>query len=240
MKIVQSIALAAVASFLLSLPATATNSISIAGIEMSARFPDTDMDGNRKAFVLQDATRYFSKTVRLNLSGESETNLVAIHSAAMVARNPNFEDGFRFIVDEGETNMVVSRALASLYEDLSDWEIRTNLVAKADEFLSCLGVDPVSIAAMERRSRFRHFENGGFRPPSVDEATDEDTIQALSEIRDRFDFAGVCMLELKYSEEFSCWTLPIRFLFQTGTNDFERAVLSTPMVFVDESWRLVY
>lgn len=240
MKPFKSVSLLFAAALLPALSAQVTNSISVAGIKVQVQFPNMNLENSRKEFILQDAARYFSQVIRLDYPEEAGTTLVASRSGSMVARNKTFEAGFRFTADAGITNLVVSETLASLYGNLSDWVLRTNLLAKADEFLSCLDANPSSFSSGVRRSRFRHFENGSFRQPSVDEASDEDVVQSLLEIQERFSFTGACILDLDYSEEFDCWTLPLRFLFQSGTNEFEKAVLSTPAVFVDGAWRLLY
>ena len=87
---------------------------------------------------------------------------------------------------------------------------------------------------------FSRYENGSFRFPSAEEASDEEVVVALSDIASRFDFSGACLLELEQSSEAPCWMIPLRYGFATGTNDFEKAILSVPAVFVDGSWSLAF
>ena len=96
------------------------------------------------------------------------------------------------------------------------------------------------LSAAERRRLFRRYEEGSFRTPSTDEASDEEVVVALSDIASRFDFSGACLLELEQSSEAPCWMIPLRYGFAAGTNDFEKAILSAPAVFVDGFWGLIF
>ena len=100
-------------------------------------------------------------------------------------------------------------------------------------------VDQLLLAA-ERRMLFRRYENGSFRVPFSEEASDEEVVAALADIASRFDFSGACLLELEHSSDAPCWMIPLRYGFAAGTNAFEKAILSAPAVFVDGSWALTF
>ncbi len=222
-------------------PCTAdTNIVHIAGMGIPVRFPEIGLDSSRQEWIRQDAGRYFKQVDQLLPADQDGTNLVAVRSAAMVARNPEFENGFRFEVGSTGTNMVVSNTLASRYGSLGDWSVRTNLLSKTDALVLTLRNGPASLSTAERRLLFRCYETGSFRAPSAEEASDEEVFAALSDIASRFDFSGACLLELEQSSEASCWMIPLRYGFAAGTNNFEKAILSAPAVFVDGSWALTF
>ena len=213
-----------------------TNTIHVAGMEIPVRFPES----SRWELIRQDAERYFKQVDQLLSAEQGGTNLIVVRSAAMVARNPELEDGFRFEVGPTGTNLVVSDTLASRYGSLDNWTTRTNLLSKADALVLMLQNGPALLSAAERRMLFRRYEEGSFRTPSTDEASDEEFVVALSDIASRFDFSGACLLELEQSSDAPCWMIPLRYEFAAGTNDFEKAVLSTSAVFVDGSWALIF
>lgn len=217
-----------------------TNEVSVAGQTISVCFPSNGLDSVRRAFVVRDAARYFSTADRLEPLDGNGSILVPVRSSALVARNGELETGVLFEAAGPATNMVVSETLSNRYAAMSDWSVRTNLLAKADDFLDNLSAGPVGLSPAERRNLFRRCEEGSLRAPFASEASDDDVVQALSDIANRFRFSGACLLELELSSETSCWTLPLRYSFETGTNEFERAVLSTPSAFVDGSWRLLF
>jgi hypothetical protein len=217
-----------------------TNTIHVAGMEIPVRFPESGLDFSRWELIRQDAERYFKQVDQLLSAEQGGTNLVAVRSAAMVARNPEFENGLRFEVGPAGTNLVVSDSLASRYGLLDNWSIRTNLLSKTDTLVLTLRNGPTSLSTAERRQLFRRYENGLFRVPSAEEASDEEVVAALSDIAVRFDFSGACLLELEQSSEASCWMIPLRYGFAAGTNNFEKAILSAPAVFVDGSWALTF
>ena len=217
-----------------------TNTIHVAGMEIPVRFPESGLDFSRWELIRQDAERYFKQVDQLLSAEQGGTNLVVVRSAAMVAPNPEFENGFRFEVGSTGTNMIVSDALASRYGSLGDWSVRTNLLSKTDALVLTLRNGPASLSTAERRLLFRCYENGSFRAPSAEEASDEEVFAALSDIASRFDFSGACLLELEQSSEAPCWMIPLRYGFAAGTNDFEKAILSAPAVFVDGSWALTF
>ncbi len=217
-----------------------TNTIHVAGMEIPVRFPESGLDFSRWELIRQDAERYFKQVDQLLSAEQGGTNLVAVRSAAMVARNPEFENGFRFEVGSTGTNMVVSNTLASRYGSLGDWSVRTNLLSKTDALVLTLRNGPASLSTAERRLLFRCYETGSFRAPSAEEASDEEVFAALSDIASRFDFSGACLLELEQSSEAPCWMIPLRYEFAAGTNAFEKAILSAPAVFVDGSWALTF
>lgn len=206
------------------------NIIHIAGTEISVRFPESGLDSSRQKWIRQDAERYFTHIDQLLPADQDGTNLVAVRSAAMVARNPEFENGFHFEVGPAGTNPVVSATLASLYGSLDNWSIRTNLLSKTDTLVLTLRNGPTSLSTAERRQLFRRYENGLFRVPSAEEASDEEVVAALSDIAVRFDFSGACLLELEQSSEAPCWMISLRYGFAAGTNNFEKAILSAPAV----------
>ena len=217
-----------------------TNVIHVAGMEIHVQIPESGLVSSRQEWIRQDANRYFKQVDQLILSDQDGTNLVAVRSAAMVARNPEFEDGFRFEVGPTGTNLVLSDTLASRYGSLDDWSTRTNLLSKTDTLVLTLRNGPTSLSTAERRQLFRRYENGSFRVPSAEEASDEEVVAALSDIAVRFDFSGACLLELEQSSEAPCWMIPLRYGFAAGTNNFEKAILSAPAVFVDGSWALTF
>ena len=217
-----------------------TNTVHVAGLAIPVRFPDSCLDSSRQELIRQDAERYFKQADQLLPADQSGTNLTVVRSAAMVARNPEFENGFRFEVGPTGTNMVVSGILSSRYDSLDDWSTRTNLLLKTDALVLTLRNGPASLSTTERRMLFRRYENGSFRAPSAEEASDEDVVVSLSDIASRFDFSGACLLELERCPEAPCWMIPLRYGFETGTDDFEKAILSTPAVFVEGSWRLAF
>lgn len=217
-----------------------TNVVHVAGVTIPVRFPESGLDDCRREMIRQDADRYFKQVDRLLPADQGGTNLVATRSAAMVARNPEFENGFRFEIGPLGTNLVVSETLAFRYETLDNWTHRTNLLSKADALLLALRSGPVALSSAERRMLFRRCDNGSLRIPSVEEASDEEVFEALADIAARFDFFGACLLELEPSSEAACWTLPLRYRFAAGTNDFEKAILSTPSLFADGAWALSF
>lgn len=222
-------------------PCTAeTNTIHVAGMAIPVRFPESGLDSSRRELIRQDAERYFKQVDQLLSAEQGGTNLIVVRSAAMVARNPELEDGLRFEVGPAGTNLVVSDSLASRYGLLDNWSIRTNLLSKTDTLVLTLRNGPTSLSTAERRQLFRRYENGLFRVPSAEEASDEEVVAALSDIAVRFDFSGACLLELEQSSEASCWMIPLRYGFAAGTNNFEKAILSAPAVFVDGSWALTF
>ncbi len=217
-----------------------TSIVHVAGMEIPIRFPESGLDFSRQEWIRQDADRYFKQVDQLLLADQGGTNLVAVRSAAMVARNPEFENGFRFEVGSSGTNLVVSDSLASHYGSLDNWTTRTNLLLKTDTLVLTLRNGPAALSTAERRMLFRRYENGSFRVPFSEEASDEEVVAALADIASRFDFSGACLLELEHSSDAPCWMIPLRYGFAAGTNAFEKAILSAPAVFVDGSWALTF
>ena len=144
-----------------------TNTIHVAGLEIPVRFPESGLDSSRWELIRQDAERYFKQVDQLLSVEQGETNLIVVRSAAMVARNPEFENGFRFEVGPTGTNMFFSDALASRYGSLDDWSTRTNLLSKTDALVLTLRNGSASLSTAERRLLFRCYGSSDSLQPDT-------------------------------------------------------------------------
>ena len=154
-----------------------------------------------------------------------------------------FEQGVRFVVEEGATNCVLTSSVVnSAWETVNDLVVRTNLFSQAEQFVDSLFSGSVTNGSPEEvRHCAVRYGNGQFSFPYDDTASGSDLEALLSNFSQNCRAAPLCILTLERHDDISTgvWILPL-WIEERNPESIRSDSTMIPLVYLNGQWRLCF